>query len=165
MAVNADGTRRVHREGNSILIEDSRGELVQRIERLPDGNWFQYIADAAFLPDGTLGLLHRPSPTTRHSYTMRDREGCELLVYSADGEPLRRTPIGRAGSHLEVSERWLVLPGYADLLLYDRVAARSFRVDLGLETAERALLGLSADRRQLLGFDAKERVVHRWAIP
>ena len=142
-------------------------ELVRRIERRPDDRWLRSAADAVFLPDGNLGVLHRSSSQwAREPWSLPDSE---LLVYSPDGAPLRQVDIGRAHNRLESSGRWLLSPdgfGGAELLLFDLVSERAYRTELGLETdSGGVLIGLSAEGHRVLAFDPKANLVHRWELP
>ena len=74
------------REG--VRLVDANGKTLATLDRRPDGTWLRGIGEASVAPDGSIALLC--------SSTREQDRALEIVVYAADGAPLRQVRVEAA---------------------------------------------------------------------
>lgn len=137
-----------------LIQRNTSGELLSRIDRMPDDRWFPTVADVVFEANGGMAVLSPPWV----SFFPAARAGRRMLSIEGSAPDVRR---------LHCSADWLLLSSWKPVVvLVQRSSGELFTFTPEAAAGESSWAhGISLDGKRLLSLEVRSGRLHRFALP
>lgn len=143
------------RTNTGLVLRDGQGKELARLERTPDGRFFEGVNDFRTGGDGTLFVLCG---------------GSSVVLFDALGRPVKQIALAGRRDRWRVagSRRFIAVSGYgAELALVAIESGEQRAVEIGGSGSDGSswTFGFAPDGEELWGLEVDARRLHRFALP